>query len=513
MQNGKIFRTLAIVIILSLLVAVIPAEPVLAAPLVTVSPASGAIGTRVTVTGTNFGSYIGDTLRIFFNKVEITDSPKTVPATGDFEAHFNIPGDAVPGTAWVTVKGPIGSVLAESPFVIQKTEIYLDIKEGSVGTAVRVTGRGFYASTIVAFYYYFNGVTDTLGTADATPVGECTYNFIIPRSTAGPKKISASNAEGNSAQAQFRVTPSAILNPTSGPVGTRVDVTGTGFGRTTEIAVYFGDEKVAYASTDPYGSFEGAFKVPSIKAANYPVKIEDRDGNLAWLEFAIAAYASLDKTTGSVGTAVGVSGSGFVAGSTVVVKYDDIILVTALADDDGTFSATFDVPVSAAGKHTVTVSDGTDTRQLDFTMESKAPPAPTLQLPETDAEVEVPLAFHWADVDDPSLPVAYDLQVASDENFTDILVDRQRLTEPVYTLTEEEELRPNRKGAPYYWRVKASDGAANESEWSTPESFNVTSPALLPTWAIILLIVVGSLVVVFLIWRLARARRYSDEGA
>ena len=56
-MKNKIFRTLALAIILALLVvAIIPATPALAAPIIILSPTSGAIGTEVTVTGTNFDS-------------------------------------------------------------------------------------------------------------------------------------------------------------------------------------------------------------------------------------------------------------------------------------------------------------------------------------------------------------------------------------------------------------------------------------------------------------------------
>ena len=238
MKYGKTLPPLGIAIILSLLMVVIPARPVLAAPTITLSPASGAIGTRVTVTGMNFESYTGDSLFIFFNEVEIASSPVTIPDTGNFSAIFDIPSTAVAGTARVTVKGPLGSVLAESLFFIPVTRIGLDVEEGTVGTVVTVTGEGFCADKMVTFYYYFSGIREKLGTERASLTGECSYQFAIPVSTAGTQRIIAEGAEGNSAEAQFNVLPSANINPGSAAAGETVTISGTGFGQSGQITIY-----------------------------------------------------------------------------------------------------------------------------------------------------------------------------------------------------------------------------------------------------------------------------------
>ncbi len=65
MKCSKIFRTLTVAVILSLLIVLIPSTPALAAPEITLSPTFGSIGTRVTITGANFESYRGDIISIF----------------------------------------------------------------------------------------------------------------------------------------------------------------------------------------------------------------------------------------------------------------------------------------------------------------------------------------------------------------------------------------------------------------------------------------------------------------
>lgn len=508
MKYGKTFLLpLGIGIVLSLLMVLIPAKPVLAAPTITLSPNSGAICTRVTITGTNFDSYVGDRLSILFNDVEIAGSPVTVPDTGNFDAVFDVPTSAAAGTARVTVRGQLGSILAESSFVIPETEIRLDIEEGTVGTVVTATGQGFCADKMVTLYFSFDGLREKLGTTLAGLTGTCSLQFAIPVSTAGMQRIVVEGAADNSAEAQFNVLPSASVNPSSAAVGEAVSVSGTGFHQNGQITIALGTTTVAFAEADEYGSFASIFTVPVVKSRTYILKMQDNRGNVDWAEFIVAAGAKLNKATGSVGTEIIVSGTGFTGGAKVTIKYDALEVATDTADIDGVFSTAFDVPISVSGGHLITVSDGTSTRHLAFTMESAAPPAPALLLPETGIEAESPVYFHWQEVDDPSLPITYSLQVASDEGFTAIVLPKEKLSDPEYTLTEDEKLKPTKKEAPYYWRVKATDGASNESEWSGPGSFYIGSSSFLPYWAIYALIGVGVLVVGFVIFRVWWTRR------
>ncbi|MCK4723951.1 MAG: hypothetical protein KAT75_11635, partial [Dehalococcoidia bacterium] len=107
------------------------------------------------------------------------------------------------------------------------------------------------------------------------------------------------------------------------------------------------------------------------------------------------------------------------------------------------------------------------------------------------------------DVDDPS-GVTYTLQIASDADFTAIVLEKEDLTDSDYNLTGVETLQPTVKEAPYYWRVKAIDGAFNESQWSTSRSFYIVSATGFPDWAKITLIVFGVLAAAFLAFWLGR---------
>lgn len=291
MKYDRFFRILAITLILSLLAVAMPATPALAAPVITLSPTSGSAGTTVTVSGTNFESYAGDEVHIYFDGEEIANSPVTAPSTGNFSVHFTVPDNTTPGTHHVTVTDKDGNQLGESaPFVVPKPDIRLDMEGGVVGTTVTIAGTGFHAVETVTFYYSNRTITE-LGTVAATPVGECTYSFTIPDSTAGEHTIAAEDLAGNQAGAIFSVIPSIILNPVSGAIGDKVTVTGTGFGCKSHVDIDFGDKQVATGKTDENGSFEITFDVPEMKLQAHNVEAKDGGGNTADAAFTITAGA------------------------------------------------------------------------------------------------------------------------------------------------------------------------------------------------------------------------------
>ncbi|GAI57011.1 unnamed protein product, partial [marine sediment metagenome] len=55
--------------------------------------------------------------------------------------------------------------------------------------------------------------------------------------------------------------------------------------------------------------------------------------------------------------------------------------------------------------HTITASDGTNSLQVPFYMESEAPDIPSLSLPLAGSKVESLTYFDWDSVSDDSLPV------------------------------------------------------------------------------------------------------------
>ncbi len=471
MKRGKTIRILVVAVLLCGWLTVMSGPQVMAAPLINLSPNSGAVGTMVTISGENWDSFKGDEIYIFFDNEEIR--PIVVPQTGSFQFYFNIPEDATPGEHVIRVRAEWGSTLVTNTFTVLEPEINLSAKSGSVGRKLIVDGKGFYADRVVTIYFD----TRVMGTLTASTTGEFSYSFNIPDSKAGKHVITVSNAEGNAHEVEYEVLPLITLNPVTGAVGSILKVSGNGFASKSDMSIFFQSKEVAYAKTDEFGTFSlASFNVPKALPGTYDVMVKDEYGNAAKYEFTIIAGASVDQTMASVGNELTISGTGFSAGGEIVMEYDGVAVATITADNTGAFEVVFKVPADQFGEHVITISDGVNTSQIVFEIESEAPPVPVLVSPDDLSAVKAATHFDWEDVDDPSLPVRYQLQIASDGNFTSVVLQKT-LAESEYALSDAEALAAMTEDSPYYWRVKAIDGAANESGWSSSRSFFVLAPS------------------------------------
>lgn len=88
------------------------------------------------------------------------------------------------------------------------------------------------------------------------------------------------------------------------------------------------------------------------------------------------------------------------------------------------------------------------------------------------------MVFHWKGINDIS-GVTYALQISKNENFASVILEQDGLKQNEFTVPEGE-LEAVTKENPYYWRVKAVDGASNESDWSETRSFSTGLMFTLP---------------------------------
>jgi len=501
MRLSLIFHVIITVIILAIMM---PALPVIAAPSITASPSSGVSGTTVTITGTSFNSYIGDQLSIFLNDAEVKNSTITISATGALQAIFQIPDYTSPGSYIISVKWEPNITVAQCQFTIFPPEIVLNKWGGIVGTVAKASCRGFAAGKEVTIQYYSIDSPVIISRQIANNMGECTSEFAIPASPSGSNKITAQDALGDTARADFIVIPSVTIEPSIGAVGDKVSIIGTGFtpGGEAEVTLY--GKKVAYARIYEMGSFCATFYVPVIKAGNYTILVEDPYRNKKWIDFTVDARITLSKSSGEVGVKSKISGTGFEVNTLVDIEYDLQWIGWSVTDNTGAFFYSIDIPISLAGVHVITATDGFNIRQATFTMENEAPPAPKPAVPKRNARVEARVSLDWESVYDPSEPLTYTLQIARTADFSNPIIEKTGLTASQYTLTEEEALQSNRRFSHYYWRVQAIDGASNVGEWSEPVAFHVNPTSTLPIWAKYLIGMVGVLIIILMVYRIRK---------
>ncbi len=464
-------------------------------PQITLSSSSGYIGDTVTVSGTGFEAK--SSVTIHFNGTD-TGSAVTTTDNGTFSGVSFTISESSGGTH--TVKGSDASGYSPGISFTILPRVTVNPTSGIVGEQITIRGNGFAASSEITFYFDSIRVS-----TDATTDGKGSFidsNLTIPNSSAGTHNIKAQDDSDNDATISFTIGQKIIISPSSGPPGSTVTFTGTGFRANKAITIKYNSMVVTTSpvaiNADNNGGFNGSFKVPALPAGTYQVVASDGTYSSSD-DFVCSTETTISQTTsaespGYVGMSFTITGTGFKPNARVTITYttDPVVLATVTTDKTGTFSIIVTIPPSVGGNHIITVTDGYTTKQVLFVMESEAPPVPVPLLPETETKAEGQTYFDWEDVTDPS-GVTYTLQVATDAAFTSLVLKKKGLTVSDYTITEEEKLKSVKKKEPYYWRVRALDGASNESEWSTPRPFWVGILFIMHDWALYVLIVSGAL--------------------
>jgi len=542
MKYSKICHILVLSIILALLVPVSTALASAAGASIIPYPNEGKIGDRIEIEGSDFNP--NQLVFIYFSSDiaqrgdyidgEVTAYEQVAIVNVDPDGLFSltyifyVPDELSDGEHREDVHGgdyylyaiyiPNNVIVAVTGFTVIDGEIELDIDEGTVGTEVEISGEGLRGNQKIIVQYDVEEIEIASGDSQTDDDGNFTCTIIIPESEAGSHTITVIDESGNRPEAEFSVKPQITIDPTNQAAGELVEFSGTGFAKREVITITLDTEKLsttpATINTNHYGSFDGSFIVP-FHGSHGTREVEARDDSRhrAKAQLTIWGGIKLSPITsptspGHVGMELLISGGGFIANATVTITYSNndetIPVATVPADDDGRFSVDFTIPPGIAGSYTITATDDTSTATSTFTMESQSPTTPVPLRPKVGDTAAAEAFFDWEDVTDDS-GVSYTLQVASDADFTTIVLEKEGLSSSEYTLTEEEKLESTEKEVPYYWRVKAVDGAFNESDWTYTISFHIgVSWASLPNWAWYIFGALGALVLGILgfwMWR------------
>ena len=191
------------------------------APSITkLNPASGPVGTVVTIRGNDFQSSQGAG-RVTFNGVEAT------PASWQGKRiEVAVPAGATTGAVVVTVNGQASNGVAFKVIAPGPSITKLNPAMGPVGTMVTVRGNNFQSSQ-GASTVTFNGVA-------ATPASWKGKRIQVPvpkGATTGPVVVTVNGQASNEVSFKVIAPGPAIkkVNPSSGPVGTVVMIRGNNF--------------------------------------------------------------------------------------------------------------------------------------------------------------------------------------------------------------------------------------------------------------------------------------------
>ena len=258
-------------------------------------------------------------------------------------------------------------------------------------------------------------------------------------------------------------------------------------GRTTVLA----RGHVSAGST----SVAASFTIPEAEYGIHYIQFRQPGGVVPFQFFVNPGLKVSPPSVRSVST-VTIIGQGFPAEAGGRLTFDGKSTnLTIITNDVGSFTKEFTIPAAASGEHELivtteyplatanaklevlpTTTSGNKTPDADngmpshsITDNSPQPPADTTPPPRPGPLSPMghrfgllgnqTVSFSWSGVSDPS-GITYTLEVADNYDFLSAshIISKTGLTETSYSI----DIAPGT----YYWRVKAVDGAGNESDWS-----------------------------------------------
>lgn len=339
-------------------------------------PNSGAFGTPVTISGSNFGANQG-TSTVTFNGVSATPTSWSLTSIT-----APVPNGATTGNVVVTVSGVPSNGLAFTVTTAGPSLSTLSMSQGPVGAIVTITGLNFGMSQGASAVTFNNtGAFPTNWTATSidvpVPAGATTGNVVV---TVGGV---ASNG------LHFTVTPPpsiTSLNPTAGPVGMVVTINGANFGPTVGTRTSSVSFNGTVARPDTWSDTRISVPVPAgATSGNVIVSISGITSNA--INFIVApapSISSLSPSTGLVGTSITIAGANF--GPTQGASAVSFNGVTATPTSWSDASIVVPVPSGATtGNVTVNVN-GQTSSGVNFTVTpSGGVPITLIQHNSTDA--------------------------------------------------------------------------------------------------------------------------------
>jgi len=172
----------------------------------------------------------------------------------------------------------------------------------------------------------------------------------------------------------FTVKPGLTISPEKGPVGTTVTVEGRGFAKKEggiELMYYpNGSYKTVKSNiiANAKGSWEMSFQIPPSTRGEHKLDAQGFVSRLYEVDdatFEVTPEISIDKSSGSMGESITMTGSRFAANERdIQILFDGEAVVTDIrANDTGYWEESFEVPEMPTGEYSVT-AEGEQTQGI-----------------------------------------------------------------------------------------------------------------------------------------------------
>ncbi|PIP41842.1 hypothetical protein COX18_02265, partial [Candidatus Desantisbacteria bacterium CG23_combo_of_CG06-09_8_20_14_all_40_23] len=330
------------------------------AKIYSVTPASGTVGTGVTIWGNGYAAT--DTIQVNFGTTVsravvqtsgVVGSGVTGGAGGTFTVSFTI-DTQIYGTTTIVASGSILNQATNTLTILPRI-IQVSPNHGTVGTFVTVSGNGYGHKERVDVNF---GTIPTIAYATSEKYGSWTVVFTIDHQPLGTKTITGYGlTTGINASETFIIHPKVeFVSPNHGTVGSSVFVEGDGYTAYEGIRINFGTSKTVYTHADKYGSFSTTFTVDTQGWGVTTILATGTSSgtssvNIYTIETKIT---QVSPTFGTVTTMITVKGNGFKINELIRIDFGNTQSITGTyADNIGSFTTVFTVNTQTYGTKTI----------------------------------------------------------------------------------------------------------------------------------------------------------------
>ena len=272
--------------------------------LTSVSPTGGPVGTQVTIAGHGFGSTQSSSI-LKFNTAQAT-----ILSWSDTQIVATVPNAATSGPVLVTEGGVTSNQSIK--FTVPAPQITsISPTSGQIGTQVTINGSGFQSAQGSSWVSFYGGVSPTINSWSDTQI----VATVGTLTTTGPVKVSVNGVASNQ-NVVFEV-PAPIVTgiaPSSGPIGTQVQINGSGFGAAQGSSTIVFNGTAATVSSWSDNQIVATIPLVSASAPAVTVTVGGVASN-ANIHFTVPAprITSISPVSGVVGTQMTINGSGFLS--------------------------------------------------------------------------------------------------------------------------------------------------------------------------------------------------------
>src|SRR6266487_750104 len=328
-------------------------------------------GSKFTLTGQAFGA--NETVNIYSNCSSNCTGPTLAQGVTDGNGYFQITA-TIPSTTTIFGKnflfgiGQTSNMSDTANIIVYPPTLALAPLSGSAGTQLSMSAYGFRRNEKVSVSWSnnlpFSVQTNSNGYVPVTvftvPSNTPPDNYTVTMAGAtGKPKIT--NTFTVVAPSSNLTIPGSNPSSSSGPVGSRVRVSGQGYvpGETINIVWNHSTKYVATTTADGSGGFHVSFLVPTnTNNGNYVVEaVGATSKSVTQNTFTVASGLSASPLTFAAGQSTNLAGSGFLTNETVNFYWDSTsgkVLSTVTANGNGNVAQAVTIPAKATpGSHAI----------------------------------------------------------------------------------------------------------------------------------------------------------------